>query len=215
MWSLLALCTLASAQDTIVRDYPLDVERFRPATDTYGYAVTESATTLYHLQMGVGAWGNYSQDSLVLHWQGERLIGPSPNFADALLDHRSVVNLQFGFGLFDRVSLTLDTPIVAWQQGFEPAEEGSADPYADLLSSSIGDMRITPKVVLFDIHSGYPIGLALLARASLPTLSSSANSFRPRTLTTVNSGTQAPFVGCSLTLRGLPVGTSKSRTRSL
>lgn len=169
MWSLLALFSLASAQDTIVADYPLDVERFRPVSDTYGYAVTESATTLYHLQMGVGAWGNYSQDSLVLHWQGERLIGPSPNFADALLDHRSVVNLQFGFGLFDRISLTMDAPIVAWQQGFEPAAEGSSDPYADLLSSGMGDLRITPKVVLFDIHSGYPVGLALLARASLPT----------------------------------------------
>ena len=57
--------------------------------------------------------------------------------------------------------------------------------------------------------------VAAVARAREPTARSSASSVRPRTLTTVSSGTHAPFVGCSRTRRGRPVGTSKSRTRSL
>ena len=169
MW-LLLLAALASAQDeAVTRELPIDVERFRPASDPYGYAVTDSSTTLYNLQVGVGIWGNYSQDSLVMVWDGARVIGPGPSYPDAILDHRSVMDFQLGFGLGDIFSLTADVPVVVWQQGFEPAALSSSDPIADLESSGLGDVRITPKFVLVDIHEGYPIGVALLVRGSVPT----------------------------------------------
>ena len=166
-WAI-GMSLLAHAQEPVPRDYSLDTERFRPSPDSYGYAVTDSSTTLYHLQVGVGAWASYSQDSVVLHWNGERVIGPGPLFADALVDQRTLADLQIGFGLWDRFSLVAEAPMVVWQQGFEPAE-GTGGAIADLDSSGLGDFRVTPKIVLFDIHQGYPVGLALLARTSIPT----------------------------------------------
>lgn len=168
MWMLL-LAALAQAQDAVPQDLAIDVERFRPAVDPYGYSVTDSSTTLYNLQVGVGIFGNYSQDSLVLEWDGERVIGPGPTFPDGLLDHRSVMDFQLGFGLGDIFSLSVDAPVVVWQQGFEPAARSSPVTTADLESSGIGDLRITPKFVLVDIHEGYPVGIAVLARGSVPT----------------------------------------------
>ncbi|MFT4621484.1 MAG: outer membrane protein OmpA-like peptidoglycan-associated protein [Myxococcota bacterium] len=169
MW-LMLLAGLSVAQDTAVpRELPIDVERFRPATDPYGYAVTDSSTTLANLQVGFGLWGNYSQDSLVLMWDGSRVIGPGPNFPDAILDHRTVMDFQLGFGLGDLFSLTADAPVIVWQQGFEPASNASPVPNADLESSGLGDLRITPKFVLVDIHEGYPVGVAVLVRATVPT----------------------------------------------
>ncbi len=158
---------IAGAQEST--PYPIDVERFRPSGDTYGYAVVESSTTLYNLQAHVGMWGNYSQDSLVLLWDGQRVQGPAPRFRDAMLDERSIVDFQAGFGLGDVFALTVDAPIVTWQDGFEPALVGAADPFAEVETSAIGDLRITPKFVLVDIHKGYPVGVALLLRGSLPT----------------------------------------------
>ena len=69
----LALAGPAFGQDAIPQDYPIDVERFRPMADTYGYALTESASTLYNLQVGVAMWGNYSEDAAVLNFNGDRV----------------------------------------------------------------------------------------------------------------------------------------------
>ena len=159
----------AVAQEVAVEDLPIDIERFRPFSDTYGYALTESATTLYNLQVGVGMWGNYSEDAAVLLFNGERVRGPGPDFPDAMVDRRAVFNFQAGLGVADIFSLSMDLPVVGWQEGFEPTAPGSADPSTDLVSAGLGDLRLNPKFVLADIHQGYPIGISMLARVSLPT----------------------------------------------
>ena len=92
LWLVL---TNAWAQDgPLTVDYPIDIERFRPSVDSYGYVLTESSTTLHNLEVGVGMWGSHAQDSLVLQWNGERVLGPAPEFADAMIDQRSLVNFQ-------------------------------------------------------------------------------------------------------------------------
>ncbi|NCG20217.1 MAG: OmpA family protein [Rhodobacterales bacterium] len=163
----------ASAQDVEnISPYPIDIERFRPYSDTYGYAITESATTLYNLQVGVSMWGNYSEDAAVLVFNGDRVIGEGPDFPDGMVDQRTVVNFQSGIGIADVFSFTFDLPVVAWQQGFEPTAAGSSTAITELTSAGLGDLRLTPKVVMADIHDGYPIGIAFLTRLSLPTGSS-------------------------------------------
>src|SRR5690606_37966990 len=82
---------------------------------------------------------------------------------------RSVVNFQTGFGIADVFSLSLDLPVVVWQEGFEPGAADSPEGAGDLLSAGIGDLRVNPKFVIVDIHEGYPIGLALLTQVSVPT----------------------------------------------
>jgi len=166
---LLVMSGVAWGQDVIREEYPIDVERFKPFMDTYGYGLTESSATLHNLQVGLGMWGNYSQDPVVLLWNGSRVIGPAPDFPDGLIDDRSVVNFQLGMGLADVFSLTVDLPVVAWQEGFEPTAEESIDSQAELVSAGLGDMRIAPKFVVADIHEGYPVGLAIITRLGIPT----------------------------------------------
>lgn len=173
----LMLSLVGSAWGQVVQDYPIDIERFRPMVDSYGYAMTESSTSLHNLQVGVGFWGNYSQDSLVLISQeGERVIGPPPRNPDGLIDQRSVVDFQLGFGIGDIFSLNVDAPLVVWQSGFEPAAIGSPVPSADLLASGMGDVRITPKFVIIEPERGVsPVGVAILNSLSVP--SGSTRSF--------------------------------------
>ena len=82
---LIALTAAAFAQDEVAQDYTIDVERFRPAQDAMGYGSTDSAATLGNLQVGVGLWGNYSEDSVVLVFDGRRVTFPN-EILDATLD---------------------------------------------------------------------------------------------------------------------------------
>ncbi len=159
----------ARAQEEIPQELPIDIERFRPMADTYGYALTESATTLYNLQVGVAMWGNYSEDAAVLLFNGDRVIGPGPDFPDGMVDRRSVMNFQAGLGLADRFSTTVDLPVVAWQEGFEPTAPGSPAPTTDLVSAGLGDLRLAPKVVFVDTSEDLPVGVSAVVRVSLPT----------------------------------------------
>lgn len=157
----------ALAQDVV--PYSIDVERFKPAMDTYGYTVTESSTTLSHLQVGVGMWGNYSDDSLVLlDSDGNRIIGPPPVEPDGLLDVRAVTHFQAGLGLGNIFSLTVDLPVVVWQEGFEPSSGIIGQDSEEVLAGGLGDMRVNPKFVIFDIHKGYPVGLSVSAPMTVP-----------------------------------------------
>jgi len=164
---MIALLAVAFGQELV--EYPIDVERFKPPSDTFGYATTESATTLGHLQVGTSMWGNYSRGSLVLLRNGQRVIGPAPDFPNALLDERSLVHFQAGLGLGDVFGLSVDLPIFIWQEGFEPTAPQSDPNVVDLQSSGVGDIRVTPKLVLVDIHQGMPIGVAIVSTVSLPT----------------------------------------------
>ncbi len=174
---MLALLGTAQAQEQIEVNYPIDIELYRPYTDTFGYAVTESSTTLGHLQVGVGFFGQYSSDSLVLLDPNEqRYIGPGPTFPDGVLDERSTVDLQVGFGLGNIFALTVDVPAVVWQSGFEPAGEGSEVPTNDIVASGIQDVRITPKLTILEIEEAVsPVGLAIMNTVTVP--SGSPRSF--------------------------------------
>ena len=159
---------VAMAQEVVPQELPIDIERFKPAMDPYGFAITESATTLDNLQLGFGAWFNYSRDAAVLVLDGERVFGPPPRSADALLDQRSVVDLQLGLGLGGFFAFTVDVPGVVWQQGFEPTAEESVEDTTDLVPASIADPRVGAKFVLKDIDRGPAIGVALQVVGSVP-----------------------------------------------
>jgi outer membrane protein OmpA-like peptidoglycan-associated protein len=163
-----ALVSTASAQDVVRQDFAIDPERFHPNVDFFGYSVTESAVTLEHLQVGVGIWANYSEDAAVLVVNGERLLGPAPNFPDGLLDKRTMMDFQVGMGLGDVFSIVASAPVVVWQTGFEPTPSHVAEPTTDLVASGLGDLRATPKIVLVRQSESLPIGLAMLATGTIP-----------------------------------------------
>jgi outer membrane protein OmpA-like peptidoglycan-associated protein len=165
---LLAFATAAAlAQDPPnEQDYTVDIERFRPAADTFGYGVVQSATTLDHLQLGVGLWGNYSDDPLVLVWEGERVLGSDEN-GDGIIDNRAMADLQVGIGLSPYFSLTIDAPVVLWQQGFDPASADNPNLNPELVASGISDIRVTPKIAMIDLDK-YPIGVAIMSELDIP-----------------------------------------------
>ena len=164
---VILLAAAAFAQDPVVQDYTIDVERFRPAQDAMGYGSTDSAATLGNFQVGVGLWGNYSEDSVVLVWDGQRITGDSED-GDGILDNRTVSDLQLGMGISKYFSFTVDAPVVLWQQGFEPSSADNPNVASELIASGLMDVRVQPKFVVVNIHD-YPVGVALIPKFTLPT----------------------------------------------
>lgn len=155
----------AFAQNAEPTPLPVDIERFRPAMDPYGFVVTESAATLGNLQVGFNTWVNHSRDALVLYQGGERRLGPGSQLADGL-DERTMVDLQLGIGLGRAVSLTVDLPGVLWQEGFEVPDAATGE--VDLLPAGVGDPRVGAKLMLKDIDRGPAIGLAMQLVGTVP-----------------------------------------------
>ncbi|MBT3217499.1 MAG: hypothetical protein HN348_00265, partial [Proteobacteria bacterium] len=152
--NILLLCAAVLAQEGI----EVDFERFRPAADTYGYAVVESAATLEHLQVGVSLWGGFGLEPFhALYVPG----GPVGR-----IEHRSTTDFQVGMGISRYFSFSASWPFVLWQTGSDLTHMVGGD--YDASSSGIGDLRLTPKFVLVD-QDYHPIGLAVLGRVSLPT----------------------------------------------
>jgi outer membrane protein OmpA-like peptidoglycan-associated protein len=162
---MLTLCIAAAlAQD---QDSTFDPERFKPPSDTMGFAVTESAATLEHLQLGVGLWGNYSEDSVVMVWDGQRILGNGADKGDGVIDKRTVADLQIGLGLSRYFSFSASVPVVMWQDGFDPASADNPRANRDLVASGLGDLRLSPKFVFVDLDQ-YPVGLAIIGEVSVP-----------------------------------------------
>ncbi len=147
-------------------DYSVDIERFRPSTDPYGYVVTESAAIPKHLQWTVGLWGSYEDDPVILYVDGERFGGTVEN-GDGVVDNRSMVDLQTGFGVGKHFALGVDVPVLVWQEGFEPGAFDDPSIPEDLIAAGVGDIRVVPKVMALDLDK-FPVGLAVIGEITVP-----------------------------------------------
>jgi outer membrane protein OmpA-like peptidoglycan-associated protein len=163
----LFFASAAVAQDEPI-DYSVDIEHFRPATDTFGYGTTASAATLQNLQLGVGLWGFYAEDEAVLVFEGQRVLGNGNENGDGIVDNRTMADLQLGLGLSKYFSATLDAPVMLWQEGYEPSSADNPNRSSELIASGISDLRVTPKIVLVDLDQ-YPVGVAIQSEITLPT----------------------------------------------
>ena len=88
---------VAQAQD----DDGVDIERFRPHADAYGYMNLDSAATLQNLQLGLGLWANYSNDPVTIERNGNRVAPTSAvdgDSGDGLVDDRLRMDVQVGMG---------------------------------------------------------------------------------------------------------------------
>lgn len=147
-------------------DYSTDIENFRPASDPFGYTVTDGATTLDHLNMGVGVWWSMSDDPLVLFHDGARVLSPIDG-KDGVVNQRNSLDLQVGIGITRYFSLSLDLPVVLWQEGFRPEQVPLEE--VDIESSGVSDLRIAPKIVFLRTGEDSPLGLAFIPRLMIPT----------------------------------------------
>ena len=130
-----------------------------------------SAATLGHLQLAGGFFVNYQNDPIILVSEDVRI---SPKNAEvigdngeAIVDDRLTGNVHLGFGISRYFSLSVDAPLVLWQDGYLPNENiVRVDTVPDrLIVSGIGDIRATPKVVAID-RDKLPIGMSVVTTSS-------------------------------------------------
>ena len=170
--ALLLTAPLAQAQDA-VQDHTIDLEIFRPPPDAYGYLHTQSAATLGHLQINGGFWVNYSNDPLVLIYDGARV---SPTNApaegdsgDGVVDDRLMGDLNVGIGLSRFFSLSVDVPVILKQDGYtlDTVDNPVREPER-LIASGVSDLRAIPKLVFVD-RDYLPLGVAIFVPVTFPT----------------------------------------------
>ncbi|MAY79741.1 MAG: hypothetical protein CL930_03055 [Deltaproteobacteria bacterium] len=168
-----SLMGVANAQTSEPND-TFDFELFRPSADHYGYFAVPSAATLGHLQLGGGFWVNYQNDAIILVSEDIRY---SPKNAtvegdngEGIIDDRLTSNVQLGLGISRYFSLSLDMPLILWQDGYLPNEK-ALNPLEQpdrLIVSGVGDLRVTPKIVALD-RDRLPIGMAIAVPVGFPT----------------------------------------------
>ncbi len=166
----LGLSTSAVAQQVTET---VDLEIYRPFSDAYGYMHSPSAATLGHLQLGGGFFVNYANDPLVLVYEDQRYPPPTAvvqgDNGEGVIDDRVTANVHVGLGLSRYFSLTVDAPLVLWQDGYQLTNIDNPDtPPENLISAAVGDVRLQPKLVAID-RSRLPLGLAVQVPIGFPT----------------------------------------------
>lgn len=140
-----------------------DLQQFNPMPNP-GQNVFSgaSADVAPHMEWSAFVLFNYANDPLVLeNEQGDRV--------QSVVEHSGTVHLLGSVGLFDRLEIGIDVPVIVWQDG--DAVPGGAVSPADA-GFGIGDLRLVPKVQLFSTRDNPEqtgVALAVLADVYLPT----------------------------------------------
>jgi len=117
----------------------INIERFRPSLDRFGFLGFNGSATLGHARYNLGLSTWYSNRPLRIRY------ADAPG--DQLIDNRLTGDLFFEVGLFGRWSLALEVPLVLYQNG------ETVDPTNDVPRSFTGfaveDPRFTTKVRFF------------------------------------------------------------------
>ena len=173
LWIGFIACVFNTANAQEVKD-TYDFELFRPPADHYGYFAVPSAATLGHLQLGGGFTVNYENDPIILVSEGVRYAPPLANVegdnGEGIVDDRLTGNVQLGLGVSRYFSLTVDVPLIMWQDGYLPNAKvlSNDNPPDRLITSGIGDVRAIPKVIALD-RDRMPIGMAIAIPVGIPT----------------------------------------------
>ena len=160
-----AILAIAASAPAGAQERSFAVERFRLASDADGMLDVEAGNVPAHLMWSVGLWLGHSDDPLVAFRTdtGERVA--------SLVSQRTGGDLVGSLALFGRVELGVALPIIVNQ---DSADAGSGLEMAELSSAGLGDLRLTPKVMLFGNQRG---GVAALVGVTLPTSSADDDYF--------------------------------------
>lgn len=169
------LCTLlavaARGQEADVSTPPLD--RLRLPSDDSGLLTTEGATVLPHLGSSFAFALDYGHNPVVLR------DAATGDVAGALVQHRVGGAVAGTVGLFGRMSLGLELPLVLFQNAGELAAFQAAPLVAPGLAPvGVGDLRIVPKVQVLRQRK-HLLNLAFVPVVTLPTAAGLALSPSP------------------------------------
>jgi hypothetical protein len=101
---LMALTASAS-----VSAQEINIERFRPALDRFGFLGFNGSATPGHARFNLGLFSWYSNKPLRIRY--------TDGTGEQVIDHRMTGDLFFEVGLFGRWSLALEVPLVLYQSG--------------------------------------------------------------------------------------------------
>lgn len=145
-----------------------DLQQFNPMPDqSRNFFSASSAEVAPHLSWGAMALFHYAHKPLVLRDADDKRVG-------TVVDSQSTLNLLGSIGLFGIGELGLDVPVVVHQPAGDTTVAGLDVSEA---GAGIGDIRLVPKVQLFNTREDARDGgaaLALVGDVWLPTGQSSA-----------------------------------------
>ena len=147
------------AAQTVETEY--NVERFRLSSDRNGILDVELAEVIDHMAVDIGAWFGYADDPLNVYQDtadGRERVG-------SIVSGRLGGNLMAAIGLFDRVEIGLDLPLVLSQSN-ELGDFMSVS--GSIKSFGLGDLRLNPKLAILRGDTTLSVALGL----TLPTATS-------------------------------------------
>jgi hypothetical protein len=116
----------------------LNIERFRPTLDRFGFLGMQGSATPGHARWNLGLVTWYSDRPL--------RIGYADGTGEQVIDHRMTGDLLFEVGLFGRWSLALEVPLVLYQSG-ETAR--LVNGRTSFTGFAVEDPRFTTKIRFF------------------------------------------------------------------
>ena len=125
--------TLASAQE-------INIERFRPALDRFGFLGFNGSGTPGHARYNLGLISWYSNEPLRIRY--------TDGTGAQVIDHRMTGDLFFEVGLFGRWSLALEVPLVFYQTG-EISRPVPQTGWTAFTGFAVEDPRFTTRVRFF------------------------------------------------------------------
>ncbi len=153
----LAAALPAVAEDPTERNFDPDTARLALSLDG-GFAVETAAA----------APAGTRQMAVVLDFASGLLALKLGDQRDDLLPWRLSMNILAGWSL-GRVEIAADLPVAVWQRADFSMLQGVSGPLVNpVAESALGDLRLGAKVPLLDA-SRFPVGLAAMVDARLPT----------------------------------------------
>lgn len=133
----------------------IDTQLFRPSAFPHHYFQTRGADLPPHLTFSGAFALSYGSEPLAFV-AGER--------AHAVVAHQLTFDLLASASFFERIGVGIALPLFLYQRG----EDGGFVPFASYDSFAVGDLRVSPFVVLLR-HEGRGVGLALDLTVGAPT----------------------------------------------
>ncbi len=154
---------LAEAADPVPS---LDLRGFRAPTDAESGVYVEPTRSRSTGEFSVGLWSTYSLEPITLR------SARTGSVAFDVLNHQITGDVTASVGLFHRLELGLDLPVLLYQTGDEPTAAsthvlGKYTPSAQ----AVGDLALDAKLTLVRNDEDGPggFGLALSERVTMPT----------------------------------------------
>jgi OmpA-OmpF porin, OOP family len=134
--ALLALVVALTASQSVSAQ-AINVERFRPALDRFGFLGIQGSGTPGHTRWNLGLYTWYSNKPLRIEY--------SDGTKDQVIDNRLSGDLFFEIGLFGRWALALEVPLVLYQNGDTTQEVNGRTSFTGF---AVEDPRFTTRIRL-------------------------------------------------------------------